>query len=534
MDDISSTMTTSPHAPTPVAQYLRMSTERQEYSLYNQAAAIERYAQQNGFTVIKTYADSGKSGLVLNHREGLAQLLHDVVGTEQPYRAVLVYDVSRWGRFMDTDESAYYEFHCKKAGVPVHYCAETFANDGTMPSLVMKALKRVMASEYSRELSQKVFEGMRGMVQRGLWAGSIPGYGLRRMLVSSDGKPKQIMKYGERKNLRSDHTILVPGPSRETKWIREIYRMFIEEKRSSVYIAEVLNRKNVRNGTSLWNNQSVLKILTHEKYTGSLVWGRWTQKLRTRLIPVAREHWTILPGALKPIIDRKTFDAAQKILDERTANQSDAVLLNRVRSLLARKKRLTARLLNESRTAPSAVCCKHRFGSLRHLYELLNYRRSDTVQKRQKTRLQIGNLQIALFSRLKKMFSDLRAVRERTSTKPKTLRFSTGLTVTVAVCLSERTALGSLRWRFQAVSARRRGLPTLLCLCNTTNTGFRDFHVMPSVSHIRIVSLLKRDDIRLATGVRLKSLSDFRRVVHSVSAASQSPTATSGSRPPRR
>jgi DNA invertase Pin-like site-specific DNA recombinase len=509
-------MTTPLKTSTPVAQYLRMSTEHQKYSLDNQAAAIQSYAEQNGFTVIKTYADSGKSGLVLKHREGLAQLLHDVVGSKQPYGAVLVYDVSRWGRFMDTDESAYYEFHCKKAGVPVYYCAETFANDGTMPSLVMKALKRVMASEYSRELSQKVFEGMKGMILRGLWAGATPGYGLRRMLVSSEGKAKQIMEYGDRKNLRSDGTILVPGPPGEVMWIREMYRMFIEEKRSSIYIAKVLNRSNVRNGASLWNNQSVLKVLTHEKYTGSLVWGRWTQKLRTRSIPVAREHWTILPGALKPIVDRKTFDAARRILDDRTANQSDAVLLEKVRSLLTRKKRLTARLLNESRTAPSAVCCKHRFGSLRRLYELLDYKRSDTVRKRQKTRLQVGKLQIELFSRLKNYSSDLRAVRERASAKPKTLRFATGLTVSVVVCLSERTCCGSLRWRFTTTSTRLRGLPMLLCFCNATNTGFCAFYVMPGVSYIRVVSLLKQDDARLATGVRLKRLSDFRKVVHSI------------------
>ena len=510
----------------PVAQYLRMSTEHQDYSLDNQSAAIQRYAEQNGFTVIKTYADSGKSGLVLRHREGLAKLLHDVVGTKQPYRAVLVYDVSRWGRFQDTDESAYYEFHCKKAGVPVYYCAETFANDCTMPSLVMKALKRVMASEYSRELSQKVFEGMKGMILRGLWAGSTPGYGLRRMLASSEGKPKQLMHYGDRKNLRSDRTILVPGPLDEIKSIREIYRLFIQEKRSTLYIARALNCRNIRNGASLWNYQSVRKILTQEKYTGSLVWGRSTQKLRTRTIPVARQYWTILPGALKPIVSRKTFDAAQRILGERTANQSDAVLLNKVRSLLAQKKRLTARLLNESRTAPSAVCCKHRFGSLRRLYELLGYRRSDTVRIRQKTRLQVGKLQIELFSRLKNYFSDLRAVRERARAKPKTLRFSTGLTVSVVVCLSERTCCGSLRWRFAATSARRCGLPMLLCFCNRTNTGFCSFYVMPGVSHIRIVSLLKQDDARLATGVRLKRLSDFRRVVHSMGSRSLPPASS--------
>jgi DNA invertase Pin-like site-specific DNA recombinase len=106
--------------PIPAAQYLRMSTEHQQYSLKNQAVAISRYANAQGFEIVKSYIDSGKSGLVLKHRRGLATLLSDVVGAPQPYRAILVYDVSRWGRFQDADESAYYEFHCKNAGTPVH------------------------------------------------------------------------------------------------------------------------------------------------------------------------------------------------------------------------------------------------------------------------------------------------------------------------------------------------------------------------------------------------------------------------------
>jgi DNA invertase Pin-like site-specific DNA recombinase len=502
--------------PTPVAQYLRMSTEHQQYSPDNQAAAIQRYAQQNGFTVVKTYADSGKSGLVLKHREGLAQLLHDVVAAKQPYRAVLVYDVSRWGRFIDTDESAYYEFHCKKAGVPVYYCAETFANDGTMPSLVTKALKRVMASEYSRELSQKVFEGMKAMILRGLWAGSKPGYGLRRMLVSSEGKPKQVMEFGDRKNLRSDHTILVPGPSREIKWIHEIYRMFIEEKRSAVYIANVLNLRNVRNGDRLWNNQSVLEILKGEKYTGSLVWGRWTQKLRTRTVPVAKENWTILPGALKAIIDRRTYDAAQMILQERRQNKSNEVLLDELRSFLFKKKKLTERLLNRCRAVPSVGCCRHRFGSLKQMYALLGYKHVDTLLLRKKTRSLLNHLHVELFRRLRKLFPDLSLAQKTPTARPKTLRVSSGLMVSVVVCLSERTAHGSLRWIFNGVAARRRGFVTLLCRCNSTNTGIRDFYVMPSVRHISIMAVLTEDDVRLELGVRLKRLRQFREVTLSM------------------
>ena len=72
----------------PAAQYLRMSTEHQQYSMDNQAEAIRRYAEDHGFVVVKTYADPGKSGLMLKHRTGLNQLLQDVVGGTRDYRAI--------------------------------------------------------------------------------------------------------------------------------------------------------------------------------------------------------------------------------------------------------------------------------------------------------------------------------------------------------------------------------------------------------------------------------------------------------------
>jgi DNA invertase Pin-like site-specific DNA recombinase len=124
-----------------------MSTENQQYSFENQSTAIQKYAESHCLEVVRTYSDTAKSGLVLRRRAGLQQLLQDVVSGTASYRAILVYDVSRWGRFQDTDESAHYEFLCKSAGVPVHYCAEIFANDGTLSSLIMKALKRTMAGE---------------------------------------------------------------------------------------------------------------------------------------------------------------------------------------------------------------------------------------------------------------------------------------------------------------------------------------------------------------------------------------------------
>ena len=151
----------------PAAQYVRMSTEDQQFSIANQEAAIQTYAKNHDYVVVSTYADAGKSGVAIKHRKELQRLLHDVTSGQAQYKTILVYDVSRWGRFQDVDEAAHYEFLCKSAGIPVRYCAEQFDNDGSLPSSMMKALKRTMAAEFSRELGSKVSQGQRRLALLG-------------------------------------------------------------------------------------------------------------------------------------------------------------------------------------------------------------------------------------------------------------------------------------------------------------------------------------------------------------------------------
>ena len=164
------------------AQYLRMSTEHQQYSLDNQSAAIGAYAAAHNFQIVETYSDEARSGLRLRDRPGLRQLIEDVNRGRADFGAVLVFDVSRWGRFQDADESAHYEFLCKLAGIRVHYCAEQFLNDGSVAAALLKALKRTMAGEYSRELSEKVFAGQCRIVQNGFKIGGRAGWTVRRHL----------------------------------------------------------------------------------------------------------------------------------------------------------------------------------------------------------------------------------------------------------------------------------------------------------------------------------------------------------------
>ena len=60
------------------AQYVRMSTEHQQYSTNNQADKILEYAQRRNIEIVRTYADEGKSGLSLGGRASLQKLLADV------------------------------------------------------------------------------------------------------------------------------------------------------------------------------------------------------------------------------------------------------------------------------------------------------------------------------------------------------------------------------------------------------------------------------------------------------------------------
>jgi DNA invertase Pin-like site-specific DNA recombinase len=498
---------------TPAAQYLRMSTEHQQYSFQNQSAAIQQYAEQHGFTVIQSYEDAGKSGLVLKHRAGLSQLLRDVVGGGVGYGAVLVYDVSRWGRFQDTDEAAHYEFLCKQAGVPVHYCAETFPNDGSLPSMIMKALKRTMAGEYSRELSVKVFEGQKRLVQNGFKMGGLPGYGLRRMLISADGTPKQLLRRGELKSIATDRVLLVPGPAEELAVVREIYRMVTEEKKKPSVIFRELNQRGIPYiSGSRWTWDAVHEVLTNPKYVGCNAWGRTERKLSGPILRVAKQHWTVRPEAFTPIIDRKTFDAAQFVFADRTFNKTNEQIVDEIRALLARKGRLSETLVDECRSLPAASTIQYRFGGFQRLYELIGYRGTPEFNfRRNGLRKRTQGVRDGIVAKLEKMFpQELSVIRDNERSRPR-LRLRSDITISVLMCRTVRTPLGHIRWKLDSVPVERKNI-TLLCLMNAANNAVSRYYVVPNINR-ETQFRLRPGDPWLKRGVRLRTLRELVSVV---------------------
>jgi DNA invertase Pin-like site-specific DNA recombinase len=357
------------------AVYVRMSTEHQQYSITNQLDAIEKYAGQNNLTIFKKFVDSARSGLSLSGRTGLRQLLLEVISGKAEFTDVLVYDVSRWGRFQDADESAYYEYTCKKENVKVHYCAEQFDNDGSPYSALIKALKRTMAGEYSRELSAKVFAGQARLATQGYRLGGSTGYGLRRQLLDSEGKVRGILSFGERKNLQTDRVVLIPGPKRELAVIRNIFDLFTMERKSASEIADILNLRKIQlESGHPWVKNRILRILTDPKYMGTSVFNRMSGKLQQTPVRNQFENWILRDGAIKATISREQYALAQRIMCWRTTAGTNEQILDQLRWLQKKVGRLTTTIINVDRAAPSVAVLQRRFGSLTEAYRLIGYK----------------------------------------------------------------------------------------------------------------------------------------------------------------
>ncbi|WP_168991717.1 MULTISPECIES: recombinase family protein [Mesorhizobium] len=358
----------------PAAQYIRMSTEHQRYSLENQIAGIAEYAAKRGFAIVQTYADAGKSGLSLKGRAGLQQLLADVVTGQHTYSAILVLDVSRWGRFQDTDQSAHYEFICRDAGVAVEYCGEPFENDGSMVSMIVKNLKRVMAGEYSRELSAKVSRAQTQQARLGFKQGGGMPYGIRRLLVSEDGEPRFILGAGEQKGLSTDRVIFVPGSPQEIGTVRRIFRMFVSQHRRMTAIAGKLNKEGVpsANGRK-WTARRVRTVLTSELMVGYYVYNQKTRRLKGPCKPNPPDLW-IRIRVMDPIVDVKQFAKAQHERRRKSGNAyTETDLTERLKRLYRERGTLSQGIIDACPYTASASSYVNHFGSLVAAYARVGY-----------------------------------------------------------------------------------------------------------------------------------------------------------------
>jgi len=360
--------------PIRAAQYLRMSSENQRYSTENQQAAISEYAEEHGYAVVASYIDVGKSGLSLKGRDALKQLLSDALATPRAFDAILVLDVCRWGRFQNPDQAAHYEFLCRQTGVRVVYVCEPFGEDVAPITTIVKHLKRVMAGEYSRELSVKLARAKRQQAQLGFRQGGSLVYGFRRLLVDPSRNPRQILKPGEAKALDVDKVIVVPGPPEELAVIRRIFRLYVQHQLTFKEIARRLSEAGVKGyGEKPLSIGTIRNIVSNELCIGQMTYNLTTVKLQGRPQKNPEELWTRF-SAFEPIVPIGQFRKAQE-LRTRSAKGcwSDERIIKSLQSLLAEKGRLSQVLINGLKGGPSADTVVNHFGSLTAAYRAVGY-----------------------------------------------------------------------------------------------------------------------------------------------------------------
>ena len=461
------------------AAYVRMSTEHQQYSTSNQMDVILEYAKRRGLEIVKIYSDEGKSGLNIEGREGLSQMLDDVQSGRANFSCILVYDVSRWGRFQDADESAHYEYTCRNAGVAVHFCTEQFENDGTPVSTIIKSVKRAMAGEYSRELSAKVFQGACRLIQEGFKQGGTAGFGLRRMLIDQSRQRKTMLKMGEHKSIQTDRVILVRGPDEEVETVRWIYRAFIDEDKSESEIADLLNAKGiVTDFGRAWTRSTVHQILTNEKYIGNNVYHRTSFKLKRKHVENPPDKWVRAAGVFEGIIEPEQFFKAREIILKRCQRFTDEELLEKLRGLLSQHGQISGILIDEMEGFPSSAAFRHRFGSLISAYRLIGYDPQidyNFIEINRRLRKQHPEIVASVIQKIESLGAS--AAWDENS---ESLWLNGELRVSIVLCRHITTFAGSSRWLIRLDASLKPDI-TIAVRMDATNEGIRDYYLLPGI-----------------------------------------------------
>jgi len=355
------------------AVYLRVSTGRQSASLALQRRELERYAASQSFDIVAVYEDVGKSGVTLERRSGLSRLLFDVVRGNANFARVLVLDISRWGRFQDPDEAAHYEFVCRNHGVSVTYCRDMVSVGP--PGQLAKQVKRVMAADYIRQISDRTRRGKRRAAEAGRAPGAWPRYLVDRQIIEADGAPGPVLRCGDFRSHPLQALRLVPATGERPLVVGRIFRMFVEGGRSMADIAATLSDEGMFwTDGSHWTRRRIARILRDPLSKGLQHYGRSRTVLGVRGLEMDKGRWGEVQ-IFEGIVSDEIFEAAQarfRALDGKYAYTNEE-LISGLRALLDKEGRLSAALIDACPEIPGARFYISRFGTLAEAGRLAGY-----------------------------------------------------------------------------------------------------------------------------------------------------------------
>ena len=255
-------------APRTAVAYARYSSAGQrDVSIEQQLADIRAFAQREGYTIVHEYADHARSGF--KDVSARTQFQSMIASAESGgFDTIIAWKVDRFGR--NREDSAIYKGKLRRFGVRVLYAMEPIPEGSA--GVLLEGMLEATAEWYSRQLSENVTRGMTDNATKCLYNGTrVLGY-----VRGSDG----------RYAIQPD----------EAGVIRHIFNQYVSGLSAARICADLNARGLTTSRGKRWQPESLLRVISNERYTGVYIWG----SIR-------------VPDGMPAIIERSVFEEAQRM-----------------------------------------------------------------------------------------------------------------------------------------------------------------------------------------------------------------------------
>lgn len=282
-------------------------------SISNQRDLIRNFVKfHEEIEIVKEYADDGFSGVNFE-RPGFCRMMEDI--RAGIINCVIVKDLSRFGRNY-IEVGKYLEQIFPVLGVRFIAISENYdtANIAGGNDQLVIPFMNLVNDAYCRDISVKIRTSIEMKQRKGDYVGSFAPYGYKK-------SPEDI------------HRFMIDEKAAAT--VKRIFDLTIAGV-SNRNIAAILNQEGVpspaahkklqgekyvsafqKKHRAEWSALAVRRILTNRVYIGTLEQGKTysiNYKLKERLAR-DRAFWFSVENAHEPIVEAKTFELVQKVLE---------------------------------------------------------------------------------------------------------------------------------------------------------------------------------------------------------------------------
>lgn len=322
-----------------IAIYIRLSREDarcldESESVTNQRAIIEEYIaglnDGDEYIIVDEYVDDGISGTTDDERDDFQRMLADI--KRGRVNCVIVKDLAR--SFRNYSDQGYYlddwfpRYNVRFISL-FHQPLDSYKEPQNMRSIAVP-IQGVLNENHCAETSDKVREVFDMKRRNGEHIGSFAVYGYLK-----DPNDKNALVVDEE----------------AAGVVRDIFQMFLDGMSKNAIVRHLNDHgvlcpaayKRERLGLKyqnpsldpckrpLWCAMTVGGILKNRMYCGDMVQGRYRMKSYKVHVQevVTQDEWYIVENTHEAIIDRETFDKAQRLLmrDTRTGPQQKKLYL---------------------------------------------------------------------------------------------------------------------------------------------------------------------------------------------------------------